>query len=124
LDNPIGGGIATRSLVLNRLDETCHDSQLRVAPGDRLELVLRENPATGYRWGFEHKSGEVLVEVSDQFVAGKRPGEPGERIFLWEARSPGRVSLDLILSRAWAPEADAKHFRIVVDVTEQLPPNR
>ena len=74
---------------------------IRLRSAERIEVRLRENPTTGFRWSPELPADGGLALVSSKFVppAEASPGAGGERVFELEARRTGRSPVKLLLSR-------------------------
>lgn len=97
-------------IVTEAQDQTA----VRVQSGDTLVIRLPETPATGYRWAPLQGTPE-----SDEFVSGADSvGGGGARIFRYPMKSPGTVTLELGLARAWEKQSPAKRFRIDVRVLQ------
>jgi len=106
-------------MAVVRIDE--HNAGERIDAGvdDRIELVLTENPTTGFRWEIERPNDVVAVE-SDEFVPPSevRPGAAGERHVTFRAAAPGTARVTLRLRRAWEPPEKAEQsYDVDVRVT-------
>ncbi len=89
-----------------------------LATGDRLRVVLTENPTTGFRWQLTPVDVAVLrLEMDDyQRAPGTGVGGGGARVFRFAAVGPGNVNLRLELKRAWELQAAREAFTTTVVV--------
>lgn len=95
--------------------------QYQVSPGQTVSLRLPENPTTGYRWEVEFFDDSILGAPASDFYTSGEPavGAGGIRTFAFEARSPGKTHLRLILKRSWeSKQQAADYFAITVQVGE------
>ncbi len=91
------------TLVLTEADAgSAHD----VTRGDRVELRLKENPSTGYRWSVDIEPSEAASIVGSRFVSGG-PGVGGGGSVAFEiaANQAGAVELRAKLWRQWEGES-------------------
>jgi inhibitor of cysteine peptidase len=73
--------------------------------GSNVELHLRENPSTGYRWSIEVVPAEAATVIStDWSAAGVGVGGAGIRKFVASIRESGTVKLRAKLWRHWEGE--------------------
>jgi inhibitor of cysteine peptidase len=88
-------------------------STLAVVPGDILEVVLPQNPSTGYRWELTPSAGHVLVQDEVRPPSSDHPGAAGLRVFVLRLDEPGVVRAHL--RRPWEPpEAAAQSYTVWV----------
>jgi inhibitor of cysteine peptidase len=98
------------------LDESLNGQEIGVPVGVEVELVLRENPTTGFRWNWDTPAG--LVIDSERVPGGPRLGAGGIRRLSIRARRPGRHELRLRLVREWGEEP-ASELRFTLLVSEE-----
>jgi predicted secreted protein len=84
-----------------RVDERSNGSSVALTRGAELEVVLAENPGTGYRWHVSRDPAPRCVAAGDKFVPGNRPGAPGVHVWRWRAAQPGTAELAFELRRRW-----------------------
>jgi len=86
--------------VTTRIGPAEDGQVLTVAPGQLFELVLPENPSTGYQWEVLPSPGITVVD--DRFEPGEmgdQVGMPGQRVIDMRADRPGEVMARL--RRPW-----------------------
>ncbi len=90
------------SLVLTEADAgSTHD----VGRGETVELSLKENPSTGYRWTIDIEPSEAASVVESHFAPhGTGVGAAGSVAFEIVANRPGAVKLQAKLWRQWEGE--------------------
>jgi hypothetical protein len=70
--------------------------------GEVFDVLLAENPTTGYRWILDVSPSQAIVQVSDEFtVSGEGIGTGGQRRFLLRAGHPGAFVITLRCCREW-----------------------
>jgi inhibitor of cysteine peptidase len=73
--------------------------------GSSVELLLRENPSTGYRWSIDCEPAEAAAVISsDWSPAGAGVGGTGTRKFVLLIREPGTLMIRAKLWRHWQGE--------------------
>lgn len=87
------------SVVLTELDA---GKTIEARVGDRIELRLRENASTGYRWSFEDLDETILQASEGAFTASTEAvGSGGDVRWILQARAPGTAQVKLKLWRRW-----------------------
>jgi len=88
-------------------------SQFQMSVDDLLEVVLRENPTTGYRWDITQIPNNVELRHS-RFSGSPEGaiGASGLRTVSLRAIHPGQGRLELMLVRKWEPTAPIEEFQI------------
>ncbi len=88
------------------------------AVGDKIKVVLPENPTTGFRWQIASFDTGILRAEGDEFVAGGGTGVGGggQRVFRFDAASRGVASIQLELKRSWEEQSPRSKFAIRVRV--------
>jgi inhibitor of cysteine peptidase len=90
-------------------------SRRAVRVGDEIEVVLPENPTTGYRWHVEIDP-EALRQANDHYKGATTPrGAPGIRVMTFQALRPGHALLRLVKRRAWEVQS-SDEFEVHLDV--------
>lgn len=88
------------SFVLTEEDK---GKTITIHQGDQVVINLKENPTTGYRWAIDKVDNALLVP--DQAGYSQSPGggigSGGRRLFVFNAKGPGTVHLQLKLWREW-----------------------
>jgi inhibitor of cysteine peptidase len=93
-----------------RLDLRSSGQTVTVAPGDRLELKLEENPTTGFRWQIEDDRSGVLILEHDAFthLHDGVSGAGGTREFVFTIAKSGQAMLRASLRRSWEMQKPAQ----------------
>ena len=88
----------------------------RVRVGEKITVVLAENPTTGYRWAPEVDAA-VLPVTADEYEGGTQPvGAAGTRRLTFVPGHPGKAKLRLVKRRAWEDKSVAE-FEVDLEVT-------
>lgn len=110
----------TSAMVVIRQTEAGQTIEVRV--GDRVEILLDENPSTGYRWEIVASDRELLTEIASSFLQSDagRPGGGGVRRFELAVNAPGETTLVLELRRPWETEqAPAETFSVTIQASAE-----
>ncbi len=101
-----------------RIDQGDNGKTWRASPGDTIQILLPENPSTGYRWEAASHLEPVLRLVSSEYSAPAPAslGSAGTRTFTLQALQPGSASLQLALKRSWDSGAPKEQFAAVFQV--------
>jgi len=98
--------------------------KFKIHVGEIFQLILGENPTTGYVWT-AYKSGEPHIRlISKSYsVPQEEPpieGRGGTRIFIFEAVKIGTAELILRLKRAWKEETKfSESFLIKLEIIDK-----
>jgi inhibitor of cysteine peptidase len=92
-------------------------SSVEARPGDRVIVVLEENPTSGYRWDFDRLDRQLLELQGSDFVPAddSRLGGGGTRRVTLLVISTGSSHLALKLWRDWEGEGSVTR-RFVVTI--------
>ncbi len=85
--------------------------------GDIIEIILEENPSTGYLWEIADIDHNILVSLESSFSDSGDVilGSAGIHKFLFKVKAPGETIISLRLSRPWENEADAiEQFQVTI----------
>ncbi len=88
-------------LVLTRAD---HERTVELRVGERMEVRLPENPATGYRWSVDEHDRHRLTLEDTAYTppdTASSIGARGQRRFSLIARQPGDALLKMKYGRVW-----------------------
>jgi len=102
-------------------DEDDNGQSVTMSVGDMLQLMLPENPTTGYTWaivtndeGVLAPSGEPAYEVESDAI-----GAGGTKTFMFQALAPGTSVLQIVNARQWeTPVVPAETFELTIQVVE------
>lgn len=97
-----------------------HGRVVHLTVGDHLDVVLEENPTTGYTWEPEGLDARVLRATGrPSFVPhDDATGSGGISTRRYLAVAPGRTELRLGEQQPWTDEAPIRTFAITVEVEE------
>ena len=114
-----GGGAGPENVYI--ADEDDNGQSVTMGVGDMLQLMLTENPTTGYTWaivtndeGVLAPSGEPAYEVESDAI-----GAGGTKTFMFQALAPGTSVLQLVNAMQWeTPVVPAETFELTIQVVE------
>ncbi len=97
---------------------------VKMSVGQVVELRLKENPTTGFRWQFR-RNGEPACRIREDFLETDaptqpaRPGQGGTHVWRLEGVQVGVCDLVLVYVRAWeADQTPARSFDVRINVAE------
>jgi inhibitor of cysteine peptidase len=111
-------GCKRTSLTISA-DKSYDGRSIELRVGDGVQLLLAENPTTGYRWEFVKKPEPPCVIVSDVYVAdaGGAIGSGGAHEWAFRAVSTGTGPVSLAYRRPWEKDvAPAQTFKLTLVV--------
>jgi inhibitor of cysteine peptidase len=98
-----------------------HDT-IRAKVGEKFEVKLPGNIATGYSWALAAPVDSQLITLDRQFYAdavSKIDGNPGMDVFLFKALKEGNTTLDFFYRRPFdrqiPTDAKREHFNVLID---------
>ncbi len=103
-------------LILDAKSDTTDISLVR---GQEVQIVLKENPSTGYTWNVLQQDPEKLVLVRKVFLPPEKtvPGAPGKARFVFKAIGSGSTTLELGYFRSWeGGQNAAEHFQLTIRI--------
>ena len=114
-----GGGAGPENVYI--ADEDDNGQSVTMSVGDMLQLMLPENPTTGYTWaivtndeGVLAPSGEPAYEVESDAI-----GAGGTKTFMFQALAPGTSVLQMVNAMQWeTPVVPAETFELTIQVVE------
>jgi inhibitor of cysteine peptidase len=100
------------------IDQTFADRHLDLGVGEVIELRLKENRTTGYRWDFVSNGSPACAVVSDRSLASSdRMGQPGEHLWQLRGAEPGSCEIALRYARSFETDKPpAQSFRLHIQV--------
>jgi inhibitor of cysteine peptidase len=100
-------GCSGGSLKMITLDQAANNTEVILTVGQEVEIVLPENPTTGYRWEIQDSGEPVCSAIANRFDAPSAgtPGRGGVRHWQFRAERAGSCRIDLIYQRASDREA-------------------
>jgi inhibitor of cysteine peptidase len=107
-----------------RADEHHNGRSVKLAAGEFLEIVLAENPTTGYRWHFTEARAPFCALVQDAFEPGGEgvPGHGGVHRWKFRAAEPGAGRIELVYRRSWERDAPpGRTFHLQIEVRKGVP---
>ena len=79
--------------------------------GDKVALMLEENPSTGYSWQIDDQSTLGLFTISAEHhqsttydqagIRERRVGAPGQKVFTLTGSKPGEAKFRAVYARLW-----------------------
>jgi inhibitor of cysteine peptidase len=87
-------------------------------PGDRVVVLLEENPTSGYRWDVDRLDGQLLDVQSSDFVPAddSQLGGGGTRRVTLLVKSTGSSDVALKLWRDWEGEGSvSRRFDVTIE---------
>jgi len=102
-------------------DEADNGQTVTMKVGDMLQLMLAENPTTGYTWAIVTNDGDVLIPSGEPAyeVESDAIGAGGTRTFMFEAKAAGTSVLQMVNARQWETAVEpAETFVMTVQVVE------
>lgn len=100
-------------------DETYDGRTVKLATGEFFEIVLAENPTTGYRWHFVEAGspGCTLIHDAYQTKSEGVPGQGGVHRWRIQGAQAGTCKLEMAYRRSWEQSAPSvRTFRLQVEV--------
>lgn len=84
------------------IDQSANNTEMTLTPGQEFEIVLAENPTTGYRWELQAGGEPACAVLSDRFDARSptTPGSGGARHWQFRAAREGSGRIELVYRRA------------------------
>jgi inhibitor of cysteine peptidase len=110
--------VETIQMTRRTYDESVNGQTIDLAIGQTIEIRLRENPTTGYRWQLMGGDRAVCAMTSDTFKpASGPPGRGGKHSWIFEAVGPGECDIGFRYRRPWGdPEQSERMFQIHIRV--------
>ncbi len=102
------------------IDDSFLEQTIRLPIGQMIELRLKENPTTGFRWSFASDGRPSCTVIKDSFKRQKGPpGTGGEHAWQIKAVQAGNCHLKLLYLRPYDPYVPpARTFSLEIQVTE------
>lgn len=111
---------AVPAFSVNKTVLTDADSgrKIEIMKGDLVDLIISENPTTGYRWLASTKITPVIRENSPQEFKADSVliGAGGKRTFHYLAAAKGKVVLGFVYKRSWEKKSAIKSFQVSIIV--------
>ena len=103
------------------LTEQDKGKTITVHQGDQVIISLKENPTTGYQWTIDKGDNALLTLNTTQTGYTPSPGGAvgggGRHIFVFDAKEPGTVHLQLKLYRTWEGDSSVRdRFDVVIQI--------
>ena len=100
------------------VDQKDNNTQVVLTVGQELELVLPENPTTGFRWQMRAPGEPVLQLLDDKFDSpASGVGRGGTRRWRFKAGQRGSAAIDVVYLRGWEQDqSPAETFKLAVRV--------
>jgi inhibitor of cysteine peptidase len=90
------------------LNEQDHRRNVESSVGQEIDVQLRENPSTGFRWRIDQPGKPVCSLLHEAFAPdGGKPGQPGVHVWRFKVVSEGAASIELAYCRSWESKVSA-----------------
>lgn len=107
-----------------QINESSNGHEIMLPVGQMLEICLRENPTTGFRWSLESKGEPACVfakdffeSVADLSARADTPGRGGNHHWQFQTAQVGLGIIELSYHRPWEKEkAPVQTFTVLVRV--------
>jgi inhibitor of cysteine peptidase len=108
-----------RGKTMRQFSESDNGREIEVPIGEIIEVCLRDNPTTGFKWSFK-SSGEPACTLVTEFFSreGTSPGQGGTHHWQFKIVAPGRATIELVYTRPWqtgAPPARSYILKLRAD---------
>jgi inhibitor of cysteine peptidase len=89
-----------------------------IRPGETVQITLRENATTGYRWAIDHYDEEFIEAfATEPHYPSKSIGAGGEVAFVFQAKKIGTGEIVLKQWRHWEGDSSViARFRLRLNV--------
>jgi inhibitor of cysteine peptidase len=114
-----GGGAGPENVYI--ADEDDNGQSVTMSVGDMLQLMLAENPTTGYTWAIVTNDEDVLAPSGEPAyeVESEAIGAGGTKTFMFQALAPGTSVLQMVNAMQWeTPVVPAETFELTIQVVE------
>ena len=100
------------------LDESFDGREIELPVGGELEVVLKENPTTGFHWAVESVAAPACALADDSFEPAQTArGSGGIHRWRLKAKQKGEGKISLGYQRSWETKAPVRTFTVTVRVT-------
>ncbi len=103
---------------MRQVDENHNGQEIRLSPGEILEICLGENRTTGFRWVMESGGVPACILAEDRYEpSALTPGAGGVRRWQFRAAQTGEGRIEMCYRRPWETRGAAGRIfalRIVV----------
>ena len=107
-----------------QFDASSNGSEIELKTGEKFEIVLRENPTTGFRWHLVANGEPACRLLGNSFEPGKSrdksgiyTGNGGDHSWQFQAEQPGLVKIEFVYRRSWEQAVPpAQSFTLTVHV--------
>lgn len=100
-------------MILTKDDQ---DSEIRIAVGQTIDVILQSQGGTGYQWVFDDATFdyfELIGRTSEPINADARGGGPVRQTWHLKSTKPGTAVVKLDYFRVWEGRATAvDHFQV------------
>jgi inhibitor of cysteine peptidase len=104
---------------VKQITEDSNGTEIDLAVGETLEVLLPENRTTGFKWVLESGGEGVCVPAGDSFERGSAIGQPGTHRWEFRAERTGSAVIKLSYQRPWEQQqTPARKFTLKVRVRD------
>jgi predicted secreted protein len=110
----------SRRVTVHSFDESSNNKEVTLRLDERFEIVLSENPTTGYLWKITGATPAICVLTGDRFEpSGHAPGSGGTHRWFFRTVGTGEATIALEKSRSFEENGPTQHFQLRLRVIER-----
>ena len=101
-----------------QFDDRSNGSKIKLNMGENFEIILRENPTTGFRWNPVSTGEPACKLLNNSFnVGGGSPGKGGSHSWQFQAVKEGLGKIEFAYRRPWEQtKPPAQSFTLSIHV--------
>jgi inhibitor of cysteine peptidase len=101
-----------------QFDDRFNGSKIELNTGENFEIILRENPTTGFRWNPISRGEPACKLLDNSFISGGgSPGKGGSHSWQFQAVKEGLGKIEFAYQRPWEQaKPPAQNFTLNVHV--------
>jgi inhibitor of cysteine peptidase len=85
-----------------QFNESSNGSEIELNIGEKFEIILPENPSTGFRWNLVSNGEPACKLLDNSFVPSSgSPGSSGNHSWQFQAVQEGLGKIELVYRRSW-----------------------
>ncbi|HXJ01828.1 MAG TPA: protease inhibitor I42 family protein [Micropepsaceae bacterium] len=103
---------------MTKVDQSFDNRTVTISVGGTIELALKENPSTGFRWALTETGTPICELKTDGFTpTSQNPGAGGTRALTFLVRQAGETTIALRNQRRWGGAEQGGTFTLHVRAT-------
>ena len=85
-----------------QFNASSNGSEIELKVGEKFEIILRENPTTGFRWNLISNGEPACTLLDDSFEPSSgSPGNGGDHSWQFQAVEQDLVKIEFVYRRSW-----------------------